>query len=54
MPEPPDGAKLNHESVHWDQRRAAARRAKELGDRVDPGERYRALESALTAARRRG
>jgi tetratricopeptide (TPR) repeat protein len=48
------GAKLGHESVHCDQLRSAARRAKELGDRVDPGERYRALESVLTAARRRG
>ncbi len=48
------GAKLGHESVHCDQLRAAARRAKELGDKVDPGERYRELESVLTAARRRG
>ena len=48
------GAKLGHESVHCDQLRNAARRAKELGDKVDPGERYRELESVLTAARRRG
>ncbi|HEX7978678.1 MAG TPA: FG-GAP-like repeat-containing protein [Gemmatimonadaceae bacterium] len=48
------GAKLGHESVHCDQLRAAARRAKELGDKVDPGERYRELESVLTSARRRG
>ena len=47
------GAKLAHESVRCDQLRSAARHARELGSKVDPGERYRDLESALTAARRR-
>jgi tetratricopeptide (TPR) repeat protein len=48
------GAKMNHESVRCDQLRAAATKARELGDKIDPVERYRALESALTVARRRG
>jgi len=48
------GAKMSHESVRCDQLRAAAKRARELGDKVDPGERYRVLESALTSVRRRG
>jgi len=48
------GAKMNHESARCDQLRAAAKKARELGEKVDPVERYRALESALTVARRRG
>ena len=48
------GAKMRHESARCDQLRAAARRARELGPKVDPGERYRELETVLTKARRRG
>jgi hypothetical protein len=45
---------LREESARCDQLRAAARRARELGASADPGERYRDLEAALTASRRRG
>ena len=44
---------LREESARCDQLRAAARRARELGASADPGERYRDLETALTASRRR-
>ena len=45
---------LREESARCDQLRAAARRARSLGTSADPGERYRDLEAALTASRRRG
>jgi Flp pilus assembly protein TadD len=45
---------LSAESARCDQMRAAGRRARELGSAADPLERYRELETVLTAARQRG